>query len=169
MDLVDKLLQDGTLDYPLEDAAFLRTLPPEAAWLVYQDVAFIGCDHQHDWKGPDSCEGQPHGKLLDLLLNDTFGYCSADAEDVKSEQCAAVAAIYRQYGDIGLVCWAAKKRGMDQVIEYTEDPEYQKTWTALYGDLKLAPNRCNQAVPRWSNEKLNLKPWNPSELKTSGE
>lgn len=166
MDLVDKILLDGILDYPLEEAAFLRTLPPEAAWLVYQEVAFIGCDHQHPWKGPDSCKGQPHGNILDLLLSDTFGYASADAENIKPEQCSEVADIYRKYGDTGLVCWAAKQRDMDPVVEYTEDPEYQKTWAALYGNLKLKPNACNQHVPRWSSKKLNLEPWNPTEMKS---
>ncbi len=42
--------------------------------------------------------------------------------------------------------------------EYTENPVYQATWSALCGDTRLEPNRCNQSDPRWSdeNERLDL-------------
>lgn len=165
-DLIDKIEQEGGFDSDF-DAAFLRTLPPDAAFLVYQEAAFIGCDHQHEWPAgvENPCQGQPHSKVLALLLSDTFGYACADAENVRPDQCAEVASIYRKYGYLGLVCWAAKQRNMGPVIEYTEDPQYQKTWIALYGDLKLQPNACNESDPRWSSEKLDLEPWDPKEMK----
>jgi hypothetical protein len=165
--LIAKIIKERILDDD-EDAEYIRTLPPEAAFLIYNDVAFIGCDHQHDWPrdGTNPCIGKPHGKLLSILLSDTFGYACADGEDVKPEQCAEVAEIYRKFGYTGLVCWAAKQRGEPPVIEYTEDAEYQKVWKELYGDLELPnKNRCNIHDPRWSSEKINLKPWDTSRVR----
>ena len=150
MDLVDQMIEEGFLE-PKEDATFLRTLPPEAAYLVNEEVAFIGCDHQHEWPKDvaNPCIGQPHGKELCLNMGDTFCYACADAETVKPEQCAEVADIYRRFGSTGLVCWSAKQRNEDPLIEVTERPEYWKTWKTLYGDLKIQPNFCNKSIPRW--------------------
>lgn len=165
MDLIEKLVEEGVLDDPEADAAFLRTLPPEAVYLVNEEMAWIGCDHQHDWpKGvANPCLGKPHGKSLCLNMNDTFCYACGDAEVVKPEQCAEVAQVYKRWGPIGLVCWSAKQRNEDPVVEYTEDPVYQTTWKALYGDLKVQENYCNKVDPRWSDRKLNLRAWEPKE------
>jgi hypothetical protein len=151
-ELINKLLEEGDLDDPEADAAFLRTLPPEAAYLVDAEAAWIGCDHMgHDWPAgvKNPCAGKPHSKSLALLMSDTFAYACADAEDVKPEQCAEVADIHKRFPSWGLVCWAAKQRNEDPVIEVTERPEYQETWKALYGDLKVEKNYCNTKVPRW--------------------
>jgi hypothetical protein len=152
MALIDKMLSEGVLDSE-EEAAFLRTLPPEAAYLVNEEVAFIGCDHQHEWPegktGVEACKGQPHGKLLSLNMGDTFCYACGDAETVKPEQVAEVANIYRKYGGDGLVCWVSKMRNEMPIVEILESPGYLKTWKALYGDLKVESNYCNRTVPRW--------------------
>jgi hypothetical protein len=99
-------------------------------------------------------EGRP-----ELNMNDTFCYACGEAEPVPSEAMAAVIDIYRRFGWVGCVCWAAKRRGEDPVVEYTESPVYQAIWTALYGETRLKPNRCNQADPRWSDERLELPRW----------
>jgi hypothetical protein len=167
-EMIDKLLEEGALDDPEADAVFLRTLPPEAAYLVNEEQAWIGCDHQHEWpkdKTPaEACNGQPHGKVLCLNMSDTFCYACGDAEEVWPHRCAEVSEVYKRFGPIGLVCWSAQQRNEDPVVEYTEDPVYQQTWKALYGDLKVEANYCNKVDPRWSDRKLNLKPWQPKEV-----
>jgi hypothetical protein len=94
-----------------------------------------------------------------LNLNDTFAYACGEGEPVPPEALPEVIHIYRRFGPVGCICWAAKQRGEEPVVEYTEDPVYQATWAALYGGLHLAPNRCNKSDPRWSNDPLDLKPW----------
>lgn len=142
---------------------FLSKKPPEATFLVEADVAFVGCDHKHEWKGPNPCEGQPHEDILCLVMNDTFAYACVDAENVADGDLATVASIYRWFGWVGLICWAARQRNEDPVIEFTEDPVYQDTWRALYGDLRVEANAFNKIDPRWCNDRLNLKPWIPLE------
>jgi hypothetical protein len=152
MDEIDEMLSEGILESEA-DAAFLRTLPPEAAYLLKEEAAWIGCDHQHEWlkdkSFEENCKGQPHGKSLCLNMGDTFVYACADAAEVRPEQLAEVADIYKRFGGYGLTCWAAKQRNEDPVIEITETPEYQETWKALYGDLKVEINKCNTVCPRW--------------------
>lgn len=157
-------MSEEAIDYlEPEEREWLKTQPPEAAYMIQEDVAFVGCDHQHEWKGVDSCKGQPHGMNLCLAMSDTFSYACADAEPVSNEELPEVVSVYKRYGHVGLICWSAKKRNEDPVIEYTEDPVYQQTWQALYGDLKVEANYCNTKDPRWSSKRLNLKPWSPIE------
>jgi len=94
-----------------------------------------------------------------INLNDTFAYACADAEIVKEEQVPEIVKIYRDWGHIGLICWSAKQRNEEPVIEYTEDPVYQATWKAMYGDLIVGKNGFNQFDPRWSDDKLHLQAW----------
>lgn len=100
------------------------------------------------------------GKILMLNMSDTFIYACADSEEFKPEDFPELLKIYEDWGDIGHICWAAKKRGYDPCVEYTEDKVYQDTWRGLYGDLKLEINVMLQTDPnyRWSNKKLDLKP-----------
>lgn len=161
-----------------EEREWLAVQSDAVKYLVAQDVGFIGEDHLgHPWpKGVENpCLGPdgkllPHGKQLCISTGDTFMYACADGEDVPAEQVDEVLRIYKQWGPTGLVCWAAKQGGMDPVIEYTEDPVYQRTWTALYGDLKLKVNfqlevteGVKQFGPtyRWSQRRLNLSEWTP--------
>lgn len=148
----EELMNECCLD-SLEDAEFLLTLPPEALCLVREEAAWVGCDHQHEWPKDKSfeecCKGQPHGKNLCLNMGDTFVYACADAAEMKPEQIAEVADIYKRFGGTGLVCWAAKQRNENPVVEVFERPEYQETWRSLYGDLKVEDNYCNKVTPRW--------------------
>jgi len=151
MSKAEELMEECCLD-SVEDAEFLLTLPPEALYLVKEDAAWVGTDHMgHDWpKGvANPCKDKPHGKVLALNMGDTFVYACADAAEVKPEQLAEVADIYKRFGGTGLVCWAAKQRNEDPVIELTERSEYQETWKALYGNLKVETNYCNKITPRW--------------------
>lgn len=127
------------------DLGFLKTQPAEATWLYEHDQLWIS-----------------NGKML-LNMNDTFAYACGDAEYVATSEIPEVVRIYKQYGDIGLTCWAARKRKENPVIEYTEDPVYQATWRELYGELTVGQNYCNTKVARWSNRKLNLEKWTPIE------
>jgi len=101
-------------------------------------------------------QGQPA-----LNMGDTFWYACGEVEPVPSESMADVIDIYRRFGPVGCVCWAAKRRNEDPVIEYTEHPVYQETWAALYGDARLKPNSCNQSDPRWldDDDRLDLPRW----------
>src|SRR5579871_3957629 len=85
-----------------------------------------------------------------LNMNDTFAYASGDAERVPPEAMGEVIDIYRRFGWVGCICWAAMRRNEDPVIEYTEDPVYRATWAALFGDTRVERNGCNQSDPRWS-------------------
>lgn len=96
-----------------------------------------------------------------INLNDTFCYACGDAENVLPADMPEVINIYRRFGPIGCICWAAKRRDEAPVVEYTEDPVYQSTWKALYGDATVKPNGCNQVDPRWSDDRLCLEPWEP--------
>lgn len=127
--------------------------PIEAiAKLVEADVLF-----------DDSDFGDGTGNKVFVNLNDTFAYACSDAEEIPNDQLEEIVRIYKRWGDVGLICWTARQRNEDPVVEYTEDPVYQETWKALYGDLKVQLNFCNQRDPRWSDRKLNLKKWEPRE------
>jgi hypothetical protein len=145
----EDLMSECDLD-SMEEAEFLLTLPPEAIDLVRSRGAFVGCQHQHDWpqgvKNP--CEGKPHGMELCVNVNDTFAYACADAEPVTREEIVEVADLVRKHGSLAVVCWVARRRNEKPVVEYCESPEYQVVWKALYGDLKVADNYCNKAIPR---------------------
>lgn len=160
---IEKIITDEGLEP--DEAAWLRTQPPEAAYLMSVNVAFIGTHHEHEWsrevKFEDNCKDKQHWPILCVNVNDTFAYACGDAEEVKPERLAEVVDIYKRFGPTGLVCWAAVQRNEDPVVEFTEDPEYQKTWKALYGELQVNPNEFNKVDPRWSNDKLNLQPWTP--------
>jgi hypothetical protein len=96
-------------------------------------------------------------------LSDTFTYACADGERIPPELLDEVVRIYREFGPVGCVCWAAARRNHEPVVEYTEDPVYQATWRALYGARVVGYNLCNQ-IPgeeRWSQDRLHLKPWAP--------
>lgn len=96
-----------------------------------------------------------------LVMSDTFGYAGTHLVQVASESMAEVIDIYRRFGPVGCICWAAKRRNEDPVIEYTEDPVYQETWAAIYGNARVRPNDCNQSDPRWldDDERLELPLW----------
>lgn len=94
-----------------------------------------------------------------LNMSDTFAYACGESELVPADALLEVIGIYRSFGWVGCICWVAKRRNEDPVIEYTEDPVYRETWAALYGGLELEPNHCNLTDPRWSDERLDLPRW----------
>jgi hypothetical protein len=120
-----------------------------AKFLLDEDQAFPGVDHQHEWSGPDSCKGHSHEWRLCLNMGDTFAYACADAEPVPDEELEAVAGIYREHGSNGLVAWVSNRRKEAPVIEVLEDEAYKKAWAAMYGDKAVQPNSCNKVIPRW--------------------
>src|SRR6266496_4803996 len=158
---IEEVIQDEGLE--TDDADWLRAQPPQAAYLIKEGMAYICCHHQHEFpvgmSWADACNGKPHGKFLGLNMGDTFGYACSDSEEVKGGDLEEVVRIYKRYGPTGLICWASKQRNEAPVIEYTEDPVYQATWKAFYGDLSVEENFCNRSDPRWSDSKLNLAPW----------
>ncbi len=131
---------------------------PELSYLVEECIVFAGIDHQHGWSEniDNPCKDQPHGWVLCLNMNDTFMYACADAEEFTSKDIPEILKIHDDHGWIGLICWAAKHRGYDPVVEYTEDSVYQEIWKTMYGDLKL---ESTKEEGRWSSKKLNLEPW----------
>lgn len=122
---------------------------PELLHLVEECFVDVGYDH-------DDHSEREDGRSLMLNMSDTFGYACGDGELFTSKDIPEILKIYDEYGDVGLTCWAAKHRGYDPVVEYTEDPVYQNTWKSMYGDLKIEPT---VEKGRWSERKLNLKPW----------
>lgn len=164
---IEGLIRTLTIEEDLtsEQAEFLRGLPREALELVRDEVLFVGTHHAHGWparwqaSGINPCDSGEHWPILCVNVNDTFCYACGDAEEVPKASLPEIAQIYRQHGGVGLICWAAKRRDLDPVVEYTEDPVYQATWKALYGEAKVEPSPF--ANERWSDEKLNLRPWTP--------
>jgi hypothetical protein len=130
-----------------EEANFIRKYP-QLEPLFKDDAICLGYDH----------DGEETEDKLAIPINDTFAYATADCELFEESDIPEILNIYNAHGWIGLICWVANKIDEDPVIEYTEDPLYQEIWKAIYGDKKLKPNYCNTGTPRWSKDKLDLKP-----------
>ena len=47
---------------------------------------------------------------LCVMLNDTFAFAYADAEEIPKDEIKEVADLYRQYGCMGPIYWASKRR-----------------------------------------------------------
>lgn len=135
------------------DLAYVRMLPPVALKLLSDEAVFVGNNHMHDWPKDktfeESCKGQRHEKELCINVGDTFAYACADAEPIKPEQLDEIGHIFDKYGHTGLICWVAKQRDEHPLVEILEDEAYVRTWKAMYGDLGLTQNKCNEVVPRW--------------------
>lgn len=128
--------------------------------LLKANQLYLGSDWENDEDSEDGL-GKWLGWCYCLNMNDTFYYACGDGEKVERDEMEELIRIYEEWGSIGLTCWAAKKRGYDPCIEYTEDQVYIDTWRGLYGDLSVKQNPMLEDRPdyRWSNDKLNLKVW----------
>lgn len=62
---------------------------------------------------------------LYLLLNDTFFYASADAEEVLLDDLPELSRLWSDYGYVGAVAWAANKR-KDEPLAELKTPLYEK-------------------------------------------
>ncbi len=131
-----------------EDEEFLNQYP-ELSYLVEKYIVEVGFDHDDNSERGD-------GRSLMLNMNDTFMYACADGELFTSKDIPEILRVCDDHGWIGLICWAAKHRGYDPVVEYTEDSVYQEIWKTMYGDLKL---ESTKEEGRWSSKKLNLESW----------
>lgn len=58
-----------------------------------------------------------------LNMNDTFGYATADCEEVPMEDVQTVARLWRDFGAAGMTAWAAVRRG-DEPIEPRQTERY---------------------------------------------
>lgn len=65
-----------------------------------------------------------------LLMNDTFGYACADAEDVAVESLPLVARMWETHGYSGLTAFAANQRNQDPIVEHRTD-EYKRALEEL--------------------------------------
>jgi hypothetical protein len=124
-ELVDQFYADD-----LESAKYLLTLPDDAFYLL-EHGCFVNNNQLH------------------LNLGDVFAYCGADAETISVEEIPLLAELHRKYGWAGPICWAAKKRNEDPVLEIRSRLLYVYTWRDLYGDLKVNDNECNKLTPKW--------------------
>ena len=64
-----------------------------------------------------------------VLLNDTFAYATADAERVTDDQLDLLIKMDRQFGQSGVVAWAAQVRGSEPLEPYrTEKYHAAREW-----------------------------------------
>lgn len=70
--------------------------------LMQYDQAFIS---GQDWREP--C----------LLMNDTFGFATADAEPFEINESKVLWELYEKYGESGLIVWASLRRDCKPIIK----------------------------------------------------
>ena len=64
-----------------------------------------------------------------VLLNDTFAYATADAERVTDDQLDTLITVERQFGNSGVIAWAAQVRGSEPLEPYrTENYRAAREW-----------------------------------------
>lgn len=123
-------------DLTSDELEYLNTLSeglrPAAAKLLNDEVAFVGA-----------------AKSLCILVSDLFAYAVADAEPVSVDEIPLVASIYEEFGFYGLVCWVAKLRNENPVIEVCEKEKFKQAWQQMYGDAQVGDNFCNKSIERW--------------------
>lgn len=66
-----------------------------------------------------------------LIMNDVWGYATADAEEVPTEELPHVAALWRMYGWDGLIAWAARQSGQEPIKERLTEG-YRKAVLSLH-------------------------------------
>ena len=75
-----------------------------------------------------------------VLLNDTFAYATADAERVTDDQLDTLITVERQFGNDGVVAWAAQVRGSEPLEPYrTEKYRAAREWLRTSATKPPAP------------------------------
>ena len=75
-----------------------------------------------------------------VLLNDTFAYATADAERVTDDQLDTLITVERQFGNDGVVAWAAHVRGSEPLEPYrTENYRVAREWLRTSATKPPAP------------------------------
>lgn len=60
-----------------------------------------------------------------VVLNDVFGYCCADAEEVALDEIPELASLWKKYGFTGAIYWASKKRKEPPIKPITKSQEWR--------------------------------------------
>ena len=82
-------------------------------------------------------------------FSDTFGYASADTEQIEVGEGEIMAKWWRRHGWYGLVALAAYKRGAEPVREIREDSRYQAAMADLKSDEQVACSDDPEATHTW--------------------
>jgi len=71
-----------------------------------------------------------------LVMNDTFAYACADGETVPDKDLEEVMNAYNKFSHHGLTAWAARRRGIQPLVELQSD-EYHKAmkWLARFDEF----------------------------------
>lgn len=117
-----------------EDVESLRVFKRNTEAMLYlmgEDVAFMGAN----WSDEVATKGYSAecylGTVGCLLMNDTFHYASADAEEVPYNEWPHVKEVYEKWGEEGLIAWVALRRGYDPAVSGVVTDKFKQAKQAL--------------------------------------
>ena len=94
-------------------------------YFLNKEIVFI---NQRRYLHPECLETGGETIVLFVNISDTFGYSCADGEDITRKDLPILFKLYKEYGYLGVVKWASKKRKRKPIKEYIEMLKEEELW-----------------------------------------